>query len=150
MKRLLLVTALLAIAFSASADIVLNAGSSSVLPAQSRQGVFISPNVHLPTGTLLIDLSATGIPTVDYENTSNSLSVWVQWCTNGVCASDTDFVNFCGVTWAGGDKVGKDGTVNPPPQTACGVGGADTSIVYRSIVTIPNPMTIGATISITP
>jgi hypothetical protein len=117
-------------------------GSTVVLPAQTRQGVFESPTVTVNAGVNTLDFQATGIPTAEYENPANSLQMKLFVSPDGV----QPFIVLGSFTWTGGHYVNpKTGIVNPPPYFSLPI----LNYIGQQMkiqITIPNPLTVGATV----
>lgn len=108
--------------------------------AASRQGVFQTAALTMPSGYTLLQWTLTIPNTTEYENTANSFTTEIFYDPAG----GTNFQTAGGkAVWTGGRAVDKSGNVDFAPAMSLGVGNipVGSSVVVR--ITIPNAMTIG-------
>src|SRR4051794_34100132 len=126
------------------------AGSTLVAPPAVRQGVYVSPDVALPTnGITTLTVAFDGIPDADYENPANSFVMTIEASVDGVAT----WRPVAGFEWVSPGKPfidQKTGIKNPVNAVTFGVQPwlAQGLTHLRANVTIPNAMTAGVTVTL--
>lgn len=108
----------------------------------TREAPIVSGAWTVPAGLTYI-FFRVDIPTSDYEDPLNSFELIVQVDNAGV------WEQYSALTWQGGQWIGRDGTVNPPPTKkipADAIVGKSTRIA----LVVPRRMRIGGLIQSEP
>lgn len=116
--------------------------TSIPIPSQQRAAGTYTFGPATNNGFSTIKLTLT-IPTTDYENTANQLTIQPYYSPDG----GTTWQPFGGWVWQGGRYVDKFGNVDPDPIAEWGIGpynGMPLQVSY----TLAQAMTLGGTITL--
>jgi hypothetical protein len=121
---------------------------TSTLPQQVRQGTTTFGPITIPAGYSSYSLQLN-IAKADYEASPSGKNA-ITFAAD-VSPDGTNWTNIQTATWksTGGPNTSKTGVVDPPPVVSCDITSYAGTHQIRAALTLNNPMTVGATLTVT-